>query len=69
MSKILCFRNETTKKIEFTTRSPIFSHFGETLNVVSTVRAYNVQNKFIEVMNSKIDENLSYYYPDNVSNR
>ena len=57
------------RRLNSTTRSPIFSHFGETLNGVSTVRAYNVQDKFIEVMNNKIDENLSYYYPDNVSNR
>ena len=57
------------RRLNSTTRSPIFSHFGETLNGVSTVRAYNVQDRFIEVMNEKIDENLSYYYPDNVSNR
>lgn len=36
---------------------------------MSTLRAYNVQDRFVSVMNDKIDENLLYYYPDTVSNR
>jgi ATP-binding cassette subfamily C (CFTR/MRP) protein 1 len=57
------------KRLNSVSKSPIFSHFGETLTGVSTIRAYNVQNQFVSTMNKRIDDNLVYFYPDNVSNR
>lgn len=57
------------KRLESASKSPIFSHFSETLTGVSTIRAYRVQNRFVKIMQSRIDENLVYYYPNNVSNR
>lgn len=57
------------RRLNSTSKSPIFSHFGETLTGLSTIRAFNVQKKFIGVMETKIDDNLVYYYPDTVSNR
>ena len=57
------------RRLNAVTRSPIFSHFGETLSGVSTVRAYKVQDRFINSMNDKIDDNLLFYYPDVLSNR
>ena len=57
------------RRLNSVSKSPIFSHFGETLTGVSTIRAYNVQDRFIKSMEKKIDENLIYFYPDNVSNR
>jgi ATP-binding cassette subfamily C (CFTR/MRP) protein 1 len=57
------------KRLNSVSKSPIFSHFGETLTGVSTIRAYGVQDRFVTTMNRKIDENLIYFYPDNVSNR
>ncbi len=56
------------RRLNSVTRSPIFSHFGETLSGVSTIRAYRVQERFINEMNNKIDDNLVYYYPGTVSN-
>jgi len=57
------------RRLNAVTRSPIFSHFGETLSGVSSVRAYKVQSRFIDVMNDKIDDNLLFFYPDWLSNR
>ena len=57
------------RRLNSVSKSPIFSHFGESLTGVSTIRAYNAQNRFIKEMDDKIDENLIYYYPDTVSNR
>lgn len=57
------------RRLNSVTRSPTFSHFGETISGVSTVRAYKVQDRFIDQMNYKIDENLLYYYPETVSYR
>lgn len=55
--------------MESASKSPIFSHFSETVNGVSTIRAYNAQNRFIRLMNQHVDENLLFYFPNNISNR
>jgi ABC-type multidrug transport system fused ATPase/permease subunit len=54
------------KRLEAISKSPIFSHFGETLNGISTIRAFGAQKRFIEQMENKIDENLIFFYPNNV---
>jgi len=43
------------RRLNSVTRSPIFSHFGETLSGVSTIRAYDVQNRFVGEMNNKVE--------------
>ncbi len=50
-------------------KSPIFSHFAETLSGLSTIRCFNVQNWFINSMEAKINESILFHYPDSVSNR
>nr|UOU03336.1 ATP-binding cassette subfamily C1-5 [Brachionus rubens] len=57
------------KRMESASKSPIFSHFSETLTGVTTIRAYNAQNRFIKMMESHVDENLLYVFPNNISNR
>lgn len=57
------------RRLNSVSKSPIFSHFGETLTGVSTIRAYRAQSRFVNTMENKINENLIYYYPDTVSNR
>ncbi|XP_076338372.1 multidrug-Resistance like Protein 1 isoform X1 [Tachypleus tridentatus] len=57
------------KRLESITRSPIFSHFSETLAGVSTIRAYNAQERFVQESNARVDTNQSCYFPSTVSNR
>ncbi|EDV19525.1 uncharacterized protein TRIADDRAFT_51152 [Trichoplax adhaerens] len=57
------------KRIESVSRSPIYSHFGETLQGVATIRAYKVQTDFINATDEKIDKNQMAYYPSISSNR
>ena len=57
------------KRMESASKSPIFSHFTETLTGVTTIRAYRVQNRFAKTMENRIDENLVYYFPNIISNR
>ncbi len=38
-------------------RSPIYSHFGETLTGASTIRAFQLQSKFIRESEEKVDTN------------
>ena len=49
------------KRLESTTRSPIYSHFGETLSGVGTIRAYAANDRFIEEADSRVDLNLSCF--------
>ncbi|XP_025086070.1 multidrug resistance-associated protein 1-like isoform X1 [Pomacea canaliculata] len=57
------------KRLESTSRSPIYSHFGETITGAVTIRAFGRQNCFIQLSESKVDENQVCYYPSIVSNR
>jgi ATP-binding cassette, subfamily C (CFTR/MRP), member 1 len=57
------------RRLNSVSKSPIFSHFGETLTGVSTIRAFNADSRFVRDMETKINDNLIYYYPDTISNR
>ncbi|KAL8585023.1 hypothetical protein ACOMHN_043659 [Nucella lapillus] len=57
------------KRLESTSRSPIYSHFGETITGATTIRAFHQQERFILQSESKVDENQVCYYPSIISNR
>ncbi|GMT07512.1 hypothetical protein PENTCL1PPCAC_29686 [Pristionchus entomophagus] len=57
------------KRLESTTRSPIFSHFQESIQGASSIRAYHATDKFIEESVKRVDTNLMAYYPSIVANR
>ncbi|OQR75813.1 multidrug resistance protein-like [Tropilaelaps mercedesae] len=57
------------KRLESVTRSPIFSHFSETLAGVNTIRAYQYEEVFVQESNNRVDINNQCYYPSTVSNR
>uniref|UniRef100_T1GCH9 ABC-type glutathione-S-conjugate transporter n=1 Tax=Megaselia scalaris TaxID=36166 RepID=T1GCH9_MEGSC len=56
-------------RLESVSRSPIYSHFGETVTGVSSIRAYNVQDEFIQENDDKVDRNQVCKYPNIVANR
>lgn len=57
------------KRIESVTRSPIYSHFGESINGQSTIRAYGDQERFIADNEQKVDFNQTASYPSIIANR
>lgn len=57
------------KRIESVTRSPIYSHFGETIQGASTIRAYNQEQTFMLSSERKVDFNQVSYYPSTMANR
>ncbi|KAJ2137532.1 hypothetical protein IW136_003475 [Coemansia sp. RSA 678] len=50
--------SQEIKRFESVTKSPIFTLFGETLNGVSTIRAYGQEARFQQANYSKIDNNV-----------
>uniref|UniRef100_A0AAR5P0Y0 ABC-type glutathione-S-conjugate transporter n=2 Tax=Dendroctonus ponderosae TaxID=77166 RepID=A0AAR5P0Y0_DENPD len=57
------------KRLESVSRSPIYSHFGETVSGVQAIRAYGQQARFTKESEYKVDQNQLCYYPSIISNR
>lgn len=57
------------KRIDSTTRSPIFSQFGETLTGVATIKAYDREGEFIVENEAKLDHNQRAYWAAQAANR
>ncbi|XP_008280640.1 ATP-binding cassette sub-family C member 2 [Stegastes partitus] len=57
------------RRLDSVSRSPIYSHFGETVSGLSVIRAYKHQDRFLKHNEITIDENLKSVYPWIVSNR
>lgn len=57
------------KRIESTTKSPIYSHFNETIMGTSSIRAFKVSQEFILESNHRVDVNNSSYYTGFVAAR
>ncbi|XP_076766694.1 multidrug-Resistance like Protein 1 isoform X1 [Xylocopa sonorina] len=57
------------KRLESVSRSPIYSHFSETVSGAQMIRAFGVQHRFINESESKVDFNQVCYYPSIIANR
>lgn len=57
------------RRLDSVSRSPVYSHFGETVSGLSVIRAYGHQERFLKHNEITIDENLKSLYPWIVSNR
>ncbi|XP_022645623.1 canalicular multispecific organic anion transporter 2-like isoform X2 [Varroa jacobsoni] len=57
------------KRIDSTSRSPIYMHFSETLTGCTSIRAYGAEGRFIALSNLKTDINHSAYYPSLAASR
>uniref|UniRef100_A0A1B6KLL2 ABC-type glutathione-S-conjugate transporter n=1 Tax=Graphocephala atropunctata TaxID=36148 RepID=A0A1B6KLL2_9HEMI len=52
------------KRLESTTRSPIYSHFSETVQGAQSIRAYGMQEVFISQSEEKVDLNQTCNFPN-----
>uniref|UniRef100_A0A3P8P9G3 ATP-binding cassette, sub-family C (CFTR/MRP), member 2 n=1 Tax=Astatotilapia calliptera TaxID=8154 RepID=A0A3P8P9G3_ASTCA len=57
------------RRLDSVSRSPIYSHFGETVSGLSVIRAYKHQERFLKHNEVTIDENLKSIYLRIVSDR
>ena len=61
-------RRQVTR-LQAIAKSPIFSHFSETINGVATIRAFNQQNRFFEESDAKVSKHLVCNYICDMTNR
>ena len=57
------------KRLESTSRSPIYSHFGETLAGAAVIRAYGLQQRFIRESEKRVDFNHQAAMAGIIANR
>ncbi|XP_060108083.1 ATP-binding cassette sub-family C member 3 [Heteronotia binoei] len=57
------------KRLESVSRSPIYSHFSETVTGASVIRAYRREKSFVRISDMKVNDNQKSYYPGIVANR
>ncbi|XP_044142673.1 multidrug resistance-associated protein 1-like [Bufo gargarizans] len=57
------------RRLDGASRSPVISHFSESLQGASTIRAYGHQERFIGQNKDVMNENLVCYYNNVISNR
>ncbi|KAJ1525343.1 hypothetical protein ONE63_010161 [Megalurothrips usitatus] len=57
------------KRLDAVSRSPIYSHFSETLTGTTCIRAYDVADRFIMEAEARVDKNQKCYFPVAVANR
>ncbi|XP_053385666.1 multidrug resistance-associated protein 1-like [Mercenaria mercenaria] len=57
------------KRLESKTRSPIYNNFSESLTGASVIRAFNVQDRFIDESEHRVDFNQEYAFASNTVNR
>ncbi|CUS10944.1 unnamed protein product [Tuber aestivum] len=57
------------KRLDSTSRSPVYAHFQESLGGISTIRAYQQQSRFIDENEWRVDANLRAYFPSINANR
>ncbi|XP_030646267.1 multidrug resistance-associated protein 1 isoform X2 [Chanos chanos] len=57
------------KRLESVSRSPVYTHFNETLLGTTVIRAFGEQQRFIRESDGRVDHNQKAYFPSIVANR
>lgn len=57
------------RRLDSVSRSPIFANFQESLNGVSTIRAYGQEERFKFLNQARVDKNMRAYHPAVNANR
>ncbi|KAJ3223083.1 hypothetical protein HK099_001564 [Clydaea vesicula] len=62
MQKVYRATSRELKRLDSIMRSPFYSHFGESLQGIATIRAYKEQSRFIAVLDERLNNTNSPYY-------
>ncbi|KAJ1718382.1 hypothetical protein LPJ53_006549, partial [Coemansia erecta] len=56
------YSSRELRRLDSTTRSPIYAHFQESIGGVSTIRAYGQQSRFVAENEDRLEKNIRAYY-------
>ncbi|KAH9490363.1 Canalicular multispecific organic anion transporter 2 [Bulinus truncatus] len=62
MQRVYIPASRQIRRIDSTTKSPVYVHFSETLSGVSSIRAYAAQERFYENSMKLVDYNMKFYF-------
>ncbi|XP_063790449.1 multidrug resistance-associated protein 1-like [Pseudophryne corroboree] len=57
------------KRLDSVSKSPVYTHFNETLQGVNVIRAFREQDRFIQENNLRLNTNQRFYFSSFVANR
>ncbi|XP_054270085.1 multidrug resistance-associated protein 1-like [Macrosteles quadrilineatus] len=69
LQRLFVATSRQLKRLESTNRSPIYSHFGETVQGAQSIRAYGLQKAFISESEYKLDHYQMCNYPNFIAAR
>ncbi|KAG8337592.1 Canalicular multispecific organic anion transporter 1 [Homalodisca vitripennis] len=69
VQKIYVTTSRQLRRIEAVSRSPIYSHFSETVSGASSIRAYGSVSRFIHTLENRVDFNTASLMPSTLSGR
>ncbi|TPP55792.1 Cystic fibrosis transmembrane conductance regulator [Fasciola gigantica] len=69
LQNIYVSNSRQLRRIESVSRSPVFSHFSETLNGVNCIRAYGLTEQYAQIIDHRLDTNNSAIYASNLAQR
>ncbi|KAJ6634924.1 Multidrug resistance-associated protein 1, partial [Pseudolycoriella hygida] len=67
--KIYIASSRQLQRLEATSLSPVYSHFSESIQGASSIRAFEVSERFIKESGQKVDFNQACYYPKIIAER
>ncbi|XP_055301236.1 ATP-binding cassette sub-family C member Sur isoform X3 [Sitodiplosis mosellana] len=69
VQKFYRYSSRELQRLESITNSPILTHFAETIQGVATIRAYNQESRFMEILLKRMEANNIAVIMQNTSNR
>ena len=69
VQRIYIVTSRQIKRLYSVSKSPIFSHFAETVAGAETIRAFKQNERFVRESEEKVKTNVQSYYPSMISNR
>merc|ERR1711871_1187976 len=63
------YMSREIKRLDSVSKSPIFNHFAQTLQGLSSIRAYGLEDQFLHKNYSNLDTNNKFYFMSNSLNR
>ena len=62
IQRLYLLSSRQIRRIDSTSRSPIYTHFSETVNGIASIRAFGASKQLIDESNKRVDDNHKCFY-------